>query len=88
VAEPPVNLLDRLKGPKYDLTESTLHVESSEEAAAKRHEASEQAKYKRKERLIILCFALVMVVVFFRGLHLRLFNRFSGRQEMGSDNCR
>lgn len=67
MAEPPVNLLDRLKGPKYDLTESTLHVESSEEAAAKRHEASEQAKYKRKERLIILCFALVMVVVFFVG---------------------
>ena len=60
MAEPPLNLLDRLKDPKYgDLTESTFHVESTEEAAARRHEASEQAKHKRMERLTILWFALV-----------------------------
>jgi predicted transcriptional regulator len=48
VAEPPLNLLDRLKDPKYDgLTESTIHVESTEEAEARRLEASEQAKHKR-----------------------------------------
>ena len=68
MAEPPVNLEDLRRSPKYGgLTESTFHVESSEEAAAKRHEASEQAKYKRKERIIILYFALSMVVVFFLG---------------------
>ena len=61
----PLNLLDRLKDPKCgDLTESTFHVESTEEAAARRHEASEQAKHKRMERLTILWFALVMVFGF------------------------
>ena len=65
MAEPPLNLLDRLKDPKYgDLTESTLHVESTEEAVARRQEASKQADHKRKERSIILWFALVMVVGF------------------------
>jgi cation transport ATPase len=65
VAEPPLNILDRLKDPKFgDLTESTIHFESTEEATARRHEASEQAKHKRKERLIILWFALAMVFGF------------------------
>lgn len=65
MAEPPLNLLDRLKDPKYgDLTESTLHVESTEEAAARRQDASKLAEHKRKERSTILWFALVMIFGF------------------------
>ena len=65
MAEAPLNLQELLKDRKYgDLTESTIHVESTEEAAARRHEASEQAKHKRKERLTILWFALMMVFGF------------------------
>jgi len=65
VAEAPLNLQDLLKDRKYgDLTESTLHVESTEEAAARRQEASKQADHKRMERSIILGFALLMVLGF------------------------
>jgi hypothetical protein len=65
VAEPPLNLQDLLKDRKYgDFTELTIHVESTEEAVARRQEASDQAKHKRKERSIILWFALAMVLGF------------------------
>jgi hypothetical protein len=66
VAEPPLNLEDVAKGPKYiGLTESTYHVESSDEAAAKRHETSEQAKHKRRVHFIMLLFALFIVLLSF-----------------------
>jgi hypothetical protein len=70
VAEPPLNLQDLLKdrrhgyGDPTDLTESTIHVESTDEARARRDEASKQADHKRKERSIILWFALAMVFGF------------------------
>jgi hypothetical protein len=65
VAEPPLDLEDLLKDRKYgDLTESTIHVESSDEARARRDEASKQADHKRKERSALLRFALVMVFGF------------------------
>jgi hypothetical protein len=62
VAEDPWNLRDLIKDPKY-----TAHFESTEEASARRLEAAEKAKYKRKVHLIILIFALIMMSLIFAG---------------------